>query len=344
MKLSALLSFAVILFTQFVTAQQMFPYERDIANKENYILKEISFKAAEKKDSITIYGTLAMPKSGFEKLVIIVPGSGADTQFSHYKLTDKLLQNNIAVYRYDDRGTGKSGGKNNSANYTIDQMSAELYSAFKVLLKTAELKGKKIGMLGHSQGGMVTMGAYKLGAKPDFLIQWATPVQKHGAFLTYQLAKRPERFTDVFKYETLEEKLIVMESLHKVAEENPELDSWPLSKKLDKVSKKIGYDEKRYTRFPYMTLTSEKAVVQKNLEPLYKNVNFPLLYIVGSADDFVDATAETSLLKNFTNPNITVKVYDKLNHYLGNTLLTSESMYNINETPATELADWIKSI
>lgn len=344
MKVSVLFCFAVLLCTQIANGQQMFSYERDFSSKENYILKEVSFKAADKKDSITIYGTLAIPIQGFEKLVIIVPGSGADTQYSHYKLTDRLLNNNIAVYRYDDRGTGKSGGKTNSANYTIDQMSAELYNAFKALTKSEELKDKKIGMLGHSQGGMVTMGAYKLGAKPDFFIQWATPVQKHGAFLKYQLAKRPERFNDVFKYETSEEKLAVMESLHKVAEENPELDSWPLSKKLDKVSKKIGYDEKRYTRFPYMTLTSEKAIVQKNLEPLYKNMPLPLLYIVGTEDDFIDPNAETALLKNFANPNITVKIYDKLNHYLGNTLLTDKNMYNINEIPADEIANWIISL
>ena len=66
MKVSVLFSFAVLLCTQIANGQQMFVYERDFSNKENYILKEVSFKAADKKDSITIYATLAIPRQGFE--------------------------------------------------------------------------------------------------------------------------------------------------------------------------------------------------------------------------------------------------------------------------------------
>jgi pimeloyl-ACP methyl ester carboxylesterase len=324
-------------------AQEIFNYEKEITDKENYFFLEIEFKALEKKDSITLSGTLIYPKTPFNKIVVIVPGSGADTRNSHYLLTQKLLENNIAVYRYDERGLGKSGGKFNTANYTISMMSAELTSAIKALRKNHVLTGKKLGLLGHSQGGMVTMDAFEKNVPVDFLIQWATPVQKHGEFLKYQLRKGQNTFGEVLKYDTAEEKLAVMSELHKVVAENKQLEDWPLTKKLDKIGKKLGYTKSRYGRFPYLTLASEKDIVRKDFEPAYKGISVPMLYIVGSLDTFVDPMAETKLLESFRNPNITVMRMEGLHHYLGRGKLTLETLYDIDDAALLEITNWIKA-
>ena len=50
------------------------------------------------------------------------------------------------------------------------------------------LSNKKIGILGHSLGGIASIGAFGKGCNFDFLIQMATPVENNGAFLKYQVS------------------------------------------------------------------------------------------------------------------------------------------------------------
>lgn len=336
-------SLYLLLFLLFnaATAQEIFDYERDISNRENYHAEEITFRVKEKKDSITLSGTLICPKTPFDKVIVIVPGSGADTRHSHYLLTQKLLEHNIAVYRYDERGLGKSQGKFNTANYTITTMGEELASCIAKLRKADVLDGKKLGLLGHSQGGMVTMEAYTNKAPLDFLIQWATPVQKHGKFLEYQLMIGQNAFNGVLNYPTREEKLETMAYMHQIVAENKELESWPLSKKLDKAAKKIGYGKEHYERFPYLTLASEKDIVRKDFEEAYRTIGIPVLYIIGSDDTFVDPVAETKLLQGFGNPNITLSFAEGLNHYLTKGKLSLQTMYDIDDTALITLFYWI---
>ncbi len=335
---------ALLLFFNPAGAQEIFSYEKEIADKENYLHQEVSFKVSEKKDSLLLSGTLIMPKTDFDRVVIIVPGSGADTRNSHYLLTAQLLKNNIAVYRYDERGLGKSEGKFNTANYTITIMGEELAACVKKLNGMAMLQNKKLGLIGHSQGGMVTMEAYTKEMRVNFLVQWATPVQKHGKFLEYQLMNGQNKFDDVLKYETSAEKLKAMAYFHQVVAENKDLESWPLSKKLDKAGKKIGYTKKHYDRFPYLTLSSEKDIVRKDFELHYKAITIPVLYIIGSLDTFVDPVAEPKLLETFGNQNITVKTMEGLNHYLTKGSLTLETLYDIDNEAASEMIRWIKKI
>lgn len=337
-----LFSVIFLLFSFLLSAQEIYDYEKPVSLAGIYS-REITFKTAVKKDSITLSGTLLYPEV-FDKVVIIVPGSGADTRNSHYKLTEALLKSKTAVYRYDERGLGKSQGTFNTANYTVSNMADELQSCLKILRKNKILTNKRIGFLGHSQGGLVNMQAYVNKANPDFMIQWATPVQKHGEFLKYQLKKGQNSFNEYFKDKSTEEKLQMLTALHKVVEDNKQLDNWPLSKKLDKEYKKLKYTDKDYVRFPYLTVASEKDIVKKDFEPAYKNIEIPLFYIVGTQDTYVDPAAETQLLESFNNNNITVKRAEGLNHYLTAGKLTLVNMYEIHPDAVNEIITWINKL
>ncbi len=333
---------SVLFITSVCSSQNIFDYEREISNKEIYNHEEINFKVLSKKDSIKLSGTLISPKNTSDSILIIVPGSGADTRNSHYLLTEELLKNNISVYRYDERGIGKSEGKFNTANYTITDMSEELASCIQALKKNKSLSGKKIGLLGHSQGGMVTMQTYENNLPIDFMIQWATPVQKHGEFIKYQIKSGQNAFADVLKFDNISQKLEIVTALHKVVEENKNNDNWQLTKKLDKASKKLGYGKEHYSRFPYLTLSSEKDIVRKNFEPTYQSIKIPVLYIIGTKDTFVDPEAETKLLEGFNNQNITIKKMDGLSHYLTPSKLTLQTLYEIDKSALSEIINWIK--
>ncbi len=124
-----------------------------------YISEEVVFR--NDKDDINLAGTLTLPKGkGPFTAVILITGSGPqnrDEEILGHKpflvISDYLTRSGIAVLRYDDRGTGKSEGEfpeATSLDFAVDVLSAIQY------LKTREeIDSKKIGLIGHSEGGLI---------------------------------------------------------------------------------------------------------------------------------------------------------------------------------------------
>jgi alpha/beta superfamily hydrolase len=124
-----------------------------------YLSEEVSFLNA--RDSIMLAGTLTMPSSGGNfPVVVLITGSGPqnrDEELVGHKpflvLADHLTKNGIAVLRYDDRGVAKSKG--NFQNATSADFAADVSAAIQYLKTRKEIDGKKIGLIGHSEGGMI---------------------------------------------------------------------------------------------------------------------------------------------------------------------------------------------
>ena len=144
-----------------------------------YDEKEISITNSEQ--GITLSGTLTIPKNAVPHAVIIlISGSGAqdrdETIFGHKPylvLSDYLTRRGFAVLRYDDRGVGGSTGS--LSNSTIDDLSTDVIAAVTYLKKIDNFDKNKIGLIGHSEGGLVaSIAAVKI---PDisFIILMATP-------------------------------------------------------------------------------------------------------------------------------------------------------------------------
>lgn len=331
----------------FLRAQEIFDYEKKIDINENYTFQEIEFENSAEK--LKLFGTLISPKKAFEKVIIIVPGSGIDSQHAHFILTEELLKNNIAVFRYDERGVGKSEGDNTYFRYGISQITADLLFAIKTLKNNELLKDKKLGLIGHSQGGMATIGALQKNAEVDFLIQWATPTQKHGEFFKYQIQTGVNTFDNQLKYDTNEKKIEIIRIVQQVVEKNLTDDDLTLSKKLNKATKKQGYKRKNYDRFQFWTFPSMKDLLRQNYETTYKNVNIPLLYIIGSKDIFVDPITNSELLKSYKNPLIDISVIEGLNHYLTkesidpSNLAMKSSLYEMDKKALNRIIEWINN-
>lgn len=103
-------------------SQNIFDYEQKINQAESYIFHEIDFKNT--CDNIKLSGTLITPSYNYDKIVIIVPGSGRDTRYAHFVLAEGFLKKGIAVYRFDERGIGKSEGQfNTTATSLMDDLS-----------------------------------------------------------------------------------------------------------------------------------------------------------------------------------------------------------------------------
>lgn len=126
-----------------------------------YPYREEHIKFENSTDNVTLAATLTMPSegSGFTA-VVLVSGSGAqnrDEELMNHRpflvLADYLTRRGIAVLRYDDRGVGESSG--NFAKATTLDLARDAHSAVKYLATRPEIANNKIGIIGHSEGGIV---------------------------------------------------------------------------------------------------------------------------------------------------------------------------------------------
>lgn len=112
-------------------------------------------------DNIQLAGTFTFPKSGDDfPSVILISGSGAQDRNSELLghksflvIADYLTKNGIAVLRVDDRGAGVSEGEYNETG--LDGFVQDTKSALEYLLSRNEIDKSKIGLIGHSLGGVI---------------------------------------------------------------------------------------------------------------------------------------------------------------------------------------------
>ncbi len=113
------------------------------------------------KEKFELAGTLTLPnKKGIFPAVVLISGSGPqnrDEEIMGHKpflvLSDYLTKHGIAVLRFDDRGTAKSGGDFKTA--TSADFATDVEAAVRYLLTRKEIDPNKIGLIGHSEGGMI---------------------------------------------------------------------------------------------------------------------------------------------------------------------------------------------
>lgn len=124
-----------------------------------YYSEDVVFENA--KDKITLAGTLTLPqKEGNFPVVVLITGSGPQNRdeelFGHKPflvLADYLTKNGIGVLRYDDRGVAESKGNFKSA--TTQDFATDVEAAIAYLKTRKEVNKKQIGLIGHSEGGVI---------------------------------------------------------------------------------------------------------------------------------------------------------------------------------------------
>lgn len=323
-------------------SQDIFEYEKKIIDIEKYDSTEVEFYQPEEK--IKLHGTLICPKKEFSKVAVIIPGSGKDTRNSHYILTEELLKHSIAVFRYDERGVGESEGNYNTVTYGVSDETNDAFWAISRLKNISIVKGKKIGAIGHSQGGLVSIGAVEKGLNVDFLVQWATPVEKHGAFLKYQLKTGANLQEKNLQFADLETKLKVMGLIHKAVEENKNDSNDVLREKIKSSLAEKGYKKKQFGW--YISFSAYLDLLKKDYEKTYQNIKIPTLYIIGADDKLVDPIANINLLKSFNNSSIEIKLFNNLNHYLtkGEIKTMNSRLYEMDSSAMSAIISWIEKI
>ena len=124
-----------------------------------YYSEDITFE--NKKAGINLAGTLTLPKKeGVFPVVILISGSGPqnrDEELLGHKpflvLSDYLTKNGVAVLRFDDRGTALSKGDFKTA--TSADFATDVEAGIDYLKTRKEINKKEIGLIGHSEGGLI---------------------------------------------------------------------------------------------------------------------------------------------------------------------------------------------
>jgi pimeloyl-ACP methyl ester carboxylesterase len=127
----------------------------------DYTIEEISYTNADQ--SVQFGATLTLPKNKTNyPTVVLISGSGSQdrdgTLFDHkiyWVLADHLTKAGIGVLRVDDRGVGKTSLGPNPQSITSKDFAKDIEAALQYLLTRTEINPKKIGLIGHSEGGMI---------------------------------------------------------------------------------------------------------------------------------------------------------------------------------------------
>ena len=296
-----------------------------------YYSEDVTFVNA--KDSITLAGTLTLPnKTGKFPVVVLITGSGPqnrDEELMGHKpfliLSDYLTRNGIGVLRYDDRGTFASKG--DFAKATTFDFATDVESAVKYLKTRKEIDIKHIGLIGHSEGGIIAPIVAVNCKDVSFIVLMAGTAIPGSELLLLQqdligrgmgmkedeLKTASELNSHIYKMvdeiqntDTL--KLKVTSYLLKASKELPELNIPKGSTVNDFIELQL-----KQLMSPWML-----NFIRYNPAPMLEKVKCPVLAINGSKDLQVPASvnlpAIENALKKGGNKKFTIKELADLNH------------------------------
>lgn len=341
-----------------VKAEDPFTFERPQEPKPPfpYIEEEVVF-VNKKADGIRLAGTLTLPDNKVvSPAVVLITGSGAqnrDEEIMGHKpflvIADYLTRNGIAVLRFDDRGFGESEG--DFASSTSADFATDVEAAIQFLRSHNNVDSSLIGLIGHSEGGMIASIVASSDATIAFVVMLAGPGISGEEVLLSQIKK-------IQKVEGQKRKIA-----RRVLKDSRE--SFRILKKYDdkeKAAKVLTqYFDKRSARIPeklqplygYDERSVEAKIAAYNKdwfryfltfepEDYLKDIDIPLLALFGGKDVQViskdNARAVNRIARKYNKDNFLVKTYANRNHLFQEAKTGSISEYaQISETIGEEV-------
>jgi pimeloyl-ACP methyl ester carboxylesterase len=148
----------------------------------SYASEDVEYDNADK--SMHYGATFTKPKGdGKYPAVIIISGSGTQdrdgTIMGHklyWVLADYLTKNGIAVLRVDDRGAGKSSLGKDINSATSADFSYDVEASLNYLETRNDVDKKHLGLIGHSEGGIIAPMVAARRKDVNFMVLWGAPV------------------------------------------------------------------------------------------------------------------------------------------------------------------------
>ena len=287
----------------------------------------------------TFNGTLTLPENYTKQtpVVLMVTGSGQQNRdeelFEHKPfavIADALARQGIASLRYDDRGWGDKSV--NFANFTTDDFRQDAAATLPLLRK----RFNKVGILGHSEGGIIAMMLAAEG-KVDFIVSLAGMAISGKETLVMQNRQAmssiglPKDIVDSY-CATISNILNEIANGKKTSEIT--IDGVPDNLK-PILKKSLEQANSPYIRH-FITVDASKQL---------SKIKCPVLALNGTKDTQVDCAANTTLLeKGLINSKHTIKKIEGVNHLFQHCTTGNVVEYQqIEETIASEVLEIIYS-
>src|SRR5262245_22587727 len=328
-----------------------------------YNTEEVSFE--NKEAGIQFAGTLTFPKSdGRVPAVLLISGSGPQDRneeiMAHKPFlvwADYLTRRGIAVLRVDDRGVGGSGGK--SSEGTIEDHVGDALAGVAFLKTRAEIDPAKIGLMGHSEGGVIAPAAAVKSQDVAFIVLLAGTGIDGEQILYSQgklIAKAAGVADDVAaKNEELQKKIFALvkeggdaASLGpKIAQLMSEYTATlnEQQRKVADAAKGMAEGQAKMVLSPWF-----RHFLTYDPKPALEKVTCPVLAICGEKDTQVDPKLNLppieAALKKAGNKDVTIKELPGLNHLLQTCKTGGITEYQqieetINPAALEVVGDWL---
>lgn len=323
------------------TPQKPYPYGEE----------EVAFESA--AGHARLAGSFTRPKgTGPFPAVVMIAGSGPNTRdepiMGHrlfLVIADYLTRHGIAVLRYDKRGTGSSTGdyvKATTADFADDADAAVGY-----LASRTDIDHRRIGLIGHSEGGLIAPIVATRNPSVAFMVLMAAPGENGAKILSVQgrLLSKAMGLTDA-QVETaaaLRDRLIAIAE----SEKDPAVAKTKMRALLADAAKSHG--------LPATAVEQQAAALSSDWfrffftydpVPTLRKVRCPVLALGGSNDLQVPAEENLASIKAAlaTDPDAQVLQLPNLNHLFQTARTGSYFEYGqIEETIAPSALELITS-
>ena len=319
-------------------------------------------------DKVRVLGaTLTIPNGeGPFPAVVLIAGSGPndrnETIFDHkpfFVISDHLTQLGFAVLRYDKRGIGASTGSYRTA--TVQDFVEDAKMAAAYLRQLEEIDPDRIGLLGHSEGGIVAPMLAAGNSDIDFVVLMAAPgttgmevvMDQNEISLRHQ-GVEPETIEELQK---LNRETFGMLVEWKGTEEDRTALRDQLSRFWNKLPlltrMKVEKDAFLRSQFNAMTMPGYLSFLRIDPSLYLEKVTCPLLALNGDKDTQVPAekniVAITAALKKGGNNNVVTRIYPGLNHLFQESVTGMSDEYAKSEQTVApvilnDIGEWLKKV
>ena len=159
-----------------------------------YLVEQVTFASGD----VTLAGVLSLPPTpGPHPAVALVSGSGAQDRdganpaLPGYQplrwLADHLTRAGFAVLRWDERGVGASTGDHEGADTT--DLADDLEAGVAFMRGRADIDAERVGVLGHSEGGIIVALVAARTTDVAFVVSMAGPAVSYAEGVVKQVER-----------------------------------------------------------------------------------------------------------------------------------------------------------
>lgn len=306
---------------------------------------------------IELAGTLTIPDGkGPYPAVILISGSGAqdrdETVFNHKPflvLADYLTRRGMAVLRVDDRGVGGSGGT--TMQSTMEDFAQDVLGGLRYLASRPEINDRAVGLIGHSEGGLVAPFVASRSADVAFIVLMAAPGLPGEEIVLMQAAliARQQGATE----QQIEQSRTINRQIYDVVKTEP--DSAARHRRLSEIlteARGQTHDSVGSFDSQIAVLTSPwfRYFLTYDPRPALRSVRCPALALIGEKDIQVPPKENLeAIAKAFAeggNARAAVKELPGLNHLFQSAQTGAVSEYatieeTISPSALTTVGEWI---